>query len=177
VLIPKDPQAARRMVRHLSEFLRQTLQNDAAQVVPLETELDFLERYLQIERARFGDRLVIERNIASETLHAAVPNLILQPLVENAVRHGLAEQRAPALIAISASRDNGTLRLQVQDNGRGLETTGPERRDGPGIGLANTRARLQRLYGDRYRFELRHAAERGVVVTLEIPFQGMQKDQ
>jgi transcription initiation factor TFIIIB Brf1 subunit/transcription initiation factor TFIIB len=175
VLIPKDQEAARRMLRHLSEFLRLTLQNNGAQLIPLETELDLLDRYLQIERARFGDRLAIQRSVTGEALHAQVPNLILQPLVENAVRHGLAAQRGPALIAISATRENGTLRLQVRDNGRGL-ATGNGSQDGSGIGLSNTRARLQQLYGERYRFELSSAEEGGVVVTMEIPFQTMHED-
>ncbi len=170
VLIPKDPESARRMLRHLSEFLRLTLQNHGAPLVPLESELEFLERYLQIERARFDDRLTIQRDIAAETLNAQVPNLILQPLVENAVRHGLAAQRGPALIAISASRENGRLRLSVRDNGRGLGFD-QAIRDGTGLGLSNTRSRLQQLYGDRHRFELSNAEAGGAIAVMEIPFQ------
>ncbi len=172
VLISKNPQAARRMLQHLSEFLRLTLQSNGAQLVSLETELNFLECYLQIEYARFGDRLTIARDIAAETLPAQVPNLILQPLVENAVRHGLAAQRGPALIGISTRRDNATLRLQIRDNGNGLEHARDQHRGhGNGIGLTNTRARLQQLYGDRCRLDLRNAEEGGVVATVEIPFQ------
>ncbi len=173
VLIPKNPEAARDMLRHLSEFLRLTLQNNGAQLIPLETKLEFLECYLQIERARFGDRLIILRDIAGDSLHAQVPNLILQPLVENAVRHGLAAQRGPARLAISARRDNGTLKLQVRDNGRGLATSDNNSHTA-GIGLSNTCARLRQLYGDGYRFELSSAEKGGVVATLEIPFRKLE---
>jgi LytS/YehU family sensor histidine kinase len=169
VLIQKDPELARQTLGQLSELLRLTLDNAGAPFVTLKAELEFLERYLQIERTRFGDRLAVQMNIAEEALPAQIPNLILQPLVENAIRHGVNEQRGPALLQISAPRNNGKLHLEVRDNGRGLVQQ-PESAEREGIGLANTRSRLSRLYGEGYSFALSNAAPGGVIASLEIPF-------
>ncbi len=168
VLIGKRPGAARQTLQRLSELLRLTLENAGAQLVPLKTELEFLQRYLQIERTRFEDRLTIQMNVAEETMSALVPNLILQPLVENAIRHGVMEQRGPARLEISALRDNGTLRLQVRDNGKGLVENESNK---AGIGLQNTRARLEKLYGERHRFMLSNVADGGALAAIEIPFE------
>lgn len=168
VLIGKKPDLARQTLQHLSTLLRLTLENAGTQLVPLKTELEFLQRYLQIEQTRFDDRLFIRMEIAEETKEALVPNLILQPLVENAIQHGVMGQRGPARLAISAQRNNGALRLEVCDNGKGLSEGSTHN---TGIGLQNTRARLEKLYGERQHFTLTNAATGGVIARLEIPFE------
>src|SRR5205085_9583869 len=128
-----------------------TLDNAGSQEVTLKDELDFLKRYLEIQEIRFQDRLSVSLDIDPESLDARVPNLILQPIVENAIQHGIAEQEANGRIDIHASRQNGWLQLQVRDNGPGLPTASPEKQ---GIGLSNTRARLEQHFGAAHRFEL-----------------------
>ena len=116
----KDVEAADRMLIRLSDLLRRTLENTGTQEVPLQDELDFLKRYLEIEQTRFGDRLTVRMDIAPDTLDAQVPNLVLQPLVENAIRHGIEPHAKPGLIELRARRFPGTLELQVSDNGAGI---------------------------------------------------------
>ncbi|MBI1808158.1 MAG: histidine kinase [Ignavibacteria bacterium] len=167
VLIQKDPIAARTMIIRLAELLRFTLENAGTQEVQLKQELDFLDRYLQIERTRFEDRLTLRQEIDPETLNAYVPSLILQPIVENAMRHGVSKQRGAAVLEIRSSKLNGVLQLQVQDNGPGFdEFNGIDE----GIGLSNTRARLQQLYGAEQNFDLRNCEHGGVIATITIPF-------
>lgn len=163
----QDNDAAVRMLAGLGDLLRHTLEQADKQEVPLREELDFIERYLDIEQARFHDRLTVRMRIAPETLTAAVPSLILQPLVENAVRHGIARRAAAGLIEISAAREAGQLRLQVRDDGPGL----PEdfAAEDEGVGLRNTRARLARLYGDEHSFALLNGA--GLTVEVVIPLR------
>ncbi|MGH7449774.1 MAG: sensor histidine kinase [bacterium] len=162
-----ENKAATDMLAGLSDLLRLTLENAGAQEVSLKQEIDFLERYLDIERLRFADRLHVRLQIAPETLEARVPNLILQPLVENAIRHGIAPRSTPGLIEIKAERENGRLCLQVKDNGPGMP---PGQLTRSGVGLSNTRARLERLYGVNQSFVFNNAPEGGAVVALEIPF-------
>jgi signal transduction histidine kinase len=161
----QENDAAVRMLAGLSDLLRYALTQVDKQEVPLKQELEFIEQYLEIEQARFRDRLTVRWQIAPETLAASVPTLILQPLVENAVRHGIAKRAAAGLIEISAWRADETLHLQVRDDGPGLaeESAGTS-----GVGLANTRARLERLYGADYQFALHNG--NGVTVKLAIPF-------
>ncbi len=153
----------------LSDLLRSTLKNSGAQEVALQQEIEFLKLYLEIEQTRFGDRLTVNLNSALDTLAAQVPNLILQPLVENAIRHGVAKRRGAGLIEISAERENGALRLTVRDNGNGMETNGANHNGG--IGLANTLARLHTLYGEQAGFQLKKIVEGGVLAELILPFQ------
>lgn len=162
-----ENKAATDMLAGLSDLLRLTLENAGAQEVSLKQEIDFLERYLDIERLRFADRLQVQMQVAPETLEARVPNLILQPLVENAIRHGIAPRAVAGLIEIRAERENGKLRLQVKDNGAGIST---EKFNHHGVGLSNTRARLERLYGANQTFAFHNAPAGGAVVTLELPF-------
>jgi len=169
VLIRQDPDTASLMIARLSEFLRLTLESAGAQEVTLRRELEFLDRYVQIERLRFGDRLTVEQEVPHELLDAMVPNLILQPLVENAIRHGVSKRRGQALISIDVTRDNGTLSIQVRDNGTGLPARGGADVK-EGIGLSNTRARLLHLYGQKQRFELSSPPDGGVSVLLSLPF-------
>lgn len=168
VLMQEDVTLANEMLLRLSELLRLTLNQNQNQEVTLQTELDFLRLYLEIERIRFQDRLKVRIEAAPDTLEARVPNLILQPLVENAIRHAVAPRAAETLVVVSSARDNGKLRLQVSDNGDGV---GAATKTTNGIGLANTRSRLEKLYGKNQTFELREVDAGGVQVSLTIPFR------
>lgn len=169
-LIHKDAEAADRMIARLGDFLRLTLDNSGTQEVTLQKELEFLRCYLEIERIRFQDRLTTCLNIDSRSLDTRVPNLILQPIVENAIRHGIAPRSTPGRIEILAERKNWMLRIQVKDNGPGLPVNqNSELKHKEGLGLGNTRARLERLYGAAHRFDLANDPAGGLVVTLEIP--------
>lgn len=171
-LLDEDVEAADEMIARLGDFLRLTLQDSGAQQVTLQEELEFLRCYLEIERVRFHDRLTIYLDIEPETLDAMVPNLILQPIAENAIRHGIISRISPGRIEIRASRSDDTLRLQVKDNGPGLAShQDSSSRLRGGLGLANTRARLEQLYGPSHHFNLSDAIEGGMQVTLEIPFE------
>jgi len=167
-LVHKDPELADRMIARLSDLLRLTLENVGVQEVRLAKELEFLEKYLDIERTRFADRLEIHMEIAPETLDAGAPYLILQPLVENAIRHGIAPRAERGRIAIEAHRREGRLVISVTDDGPGIASPG-NRKDG--VGISSTRARLARLYGADHRFELSQGGVGGLVVTLELPFR------
>jgi two-component system, LytTR family, sensor kinase len=172
-LMRRDVEAAERMITRMSDLLRLTLENVGAQETPLRQELEFLERYLEIEQTRFRDRLQVKMEVEPETLDARVPNLILQPLVENAVRHGIAPRAAPGLIEISARRDENKLEIQIRDNGAGLPDDNCARIK-EGVGLANTRARLEQLYGTDHRFDLSNQDKGGLVVSLIIPFRAAE---
>ena len=168
-LVHKDVEAADVMIARLGDFLRLTLKRSDAQTITFAQELEFLRCYLDIESTRFQDRLVVEVEVEPRVLGVTVPNLILQPIVENAVRHGIARQTTPGRISIRALRNDGRLIMQVEDNGPGLKTTGNPVETSEGIGLNNTRARLKQFYGDDYRLEIANSTGRGVIVTLEIP--------
>jgi len=169
-LMPHDPDAARTMITRLGDFLRITLESSGIQEVTLKQEIEFLRCYLEIEQIRFQDRLETRVDVASNALDAKVPNLILQPIVENAIRHGIASHFNRGLIEITGRTQNGSLRIQVRDNGGGLiGHRNGENLFQSGIGLANTEARLDRLYGRRHRLDLTNDPLGGSVVTLEIP--------
>ncbi|MGV3531253.1 MAG: sensor histidine kinase [Chthoniobacteraceae bacterium] len=165
-LVHRDPQAADAMIGALSDLLRLTLETSGEQELPLRREMDAVERYVAIEQVRFGDRIRVQTEIPAETAAALVPNFLLQPLVENAIRHGLQPQSSAGELKISAQREGEQLRIEVSDNGSGLREGNPARQ---GIGLANTRARLKELYGDRASLELR--SEGGVQVIVRLPFR------
>ena len=170
-LLNKDTESARKMITRLGDFLRLTLDNSGSQEVTLQQEIEFLSCYLEIERIRFQDRLVTRVNVPHQTLDAKVPNLILQPIVENAIRHGIAPRSTPGLIEIGVEQRNGTLRIQVRDNGPGLPAhRRSENLSQRGLGLANTQTRLERLYGAAHLFNFSDNPTGGLVVTLEIPF-------
>ena len=166
-LVHKDADLADQMITRLSDLLRYALESTDAQEVPLRQELDFLRRYLEIEQTRFGDRLAVRLEMAPETLDALVPNLLLQPLVENAIRHGIEPRAKPGQIELRSRCEGGQLKLEVRDNGVGLS---PGRKLEEGVGLSNTRARLEQLYGDRHRFALSEGPDGGLAVCLELPF-------
>jgi len=170
-LLDEDVDAADQMLARLGDLLRLTLENSGAQQVTLQEELEFLRCYLEIERVRFHDRLAVNMFIDPETLDARVPNLILQPIVENAIRHGIVSRIAPGEIEIRANRSDGVLRLLVKDNGPGLQGgAAPTGRIKEGLGLANTRARLQQMYGASHQFEIANVPEGGLQVIIEMPF-------
>jgi sensor histidine kinase YesM len=171
-LLDEDAEAADQMLARLGDFLRLTLENSGAQQVTLQEEIEFLRCYLEIEHVRFHDRLTVNMQIEPETLEARVPNLILQPIVENAIRHGIVSRIAPGKIEISASVTGDALQLRVKDNGPGLgQVEGGHAIVKEGLGLANTRARLAQMYGSAHRFEMSDAPEGGLQVTLTIPFE------
>jgi two-component system LytT family sensor kinase len=170
-LLNNQPEAARTMITRLGDFLRLTLENSGTQEVTLRKEMEFLRCYLEIERVRFQDRLMTRMDVSPPALDAKVPNLILQPIVENAIRHGIAPRSTPGLIEILAKPQNGTLSIQIRDNGPGLPADRTsEKVFTKGLGLANTERRLDRLYGAAHRFDLVNDPEGGLIVTLEIPF-------
>ena len=167
-LMHRDVDAADEMIARLSDLLRMSLQRVGVQEVPLKEELDFLSKYLEIEQTRFRDRLTVVFDVQAETLHALVPNLLLQPLVENAIKHGIGTRPTPGQIAVRARINGAMLELDVQDNGVGLSAarlTDFNR----GVGLSNTRSRLDHLYGSLHRFEFRQPAEGGLLVCIAIP--------
>ncbi len=167
-LMHRDVDAADRMITRLSDFLRMSLEKDDRHQVRLESELEFLHRYLSIEKIRFRDRLKVDVEVEPECLAAQVPRLILQPLVENAVRHGIAMRSAAGQLAIQATKDGDRLRLVVADDGPGLPRSYELR---PGVGLANTRSRLEEIYGEDFSFELKNADPSGFEAHIEIPFE------
>ena len=167
-LMHRDVHAADEMLVQLSDLLRLTLDRVGTQQVSLKDEVDFLRKYLEIEQTRFGDRLQVNIDVEPEVLDAPVPNLILQPLVENALRHGVGPRVGKGRIDVSARQSGDVLTLTVQDNGVGLS---PDKLDAfhSGVGLSNTRSRLENLYGDRHRFDFQTPAGGGLLVTIVIP--------
>jgi len=169
-LMHRDAEAADQMLARLSDLLRMALRGRVGQEIRLKDELEFLQKYLEIEETRFGDRLRVEYDIEPEVLDAKVPSLVLQPLVENSIRHAVAVRTEPGFIRVGARRTNGWLELTVHDNGPGLPA-GPVATSGNGVGLANTRSRLEHLYGADHRFELSSPPAGGLLVTVAIPFR------
>jgi len=169
VLIREDPHHAGRLVELLSDLLRHTLKTSTEQEVALQQELALLQLYLDIEQTRFGERLSIRMSVAPDTLAAKVPNFILQPLVENAIRHGIAKRRGLGVIEINAARKNGELHLEVRDNGYGLAPNDESKKTG--IGLRNTCTRLQTLYGEKGVFTLAPIDGGGARAEIVIPFR------
>ena len=172
-LVHTNPDVADDMITDLSELFRASLESSDDQEISLARELEFLQRYLAIEQRRFGERLRVEQNITTESLGAAVPTLILQPIVENAIRHGVESRPAAGVIAIQAQTADGQLILSVSDNGgESKSNLATETKPGhAGIGLANTRARLQQLYGNAQSLVAGPGELGGWTVTITIPFQ------
>jgi two-component system, LytTR family, sensor kinase len=170
-LMHRDIEAADAMLARLSDLLRLTLDRLGVQEIPLKEELEFLETYLEIEKTRFGDRLTIQMEIEPETLDVCVPNLILQPLVENAIRHGIAPRVGGGRLQIVAKRNGNRLWLMVRDNGPGLSKAKLDAFN-QGVGVSNTRSRLQHLYPGTHRFEFHEPSDGGLAVTIEMPVIG-----
>ena len=169
VLIHSDPKAAHLMLTRLAELLRLSLDTASEPELPLETELLFVEKYLAIQKVRFGDRLTVRYALEPGAMRGLVPTLVMQPLVENALEHGLAPHARLGVIEISAAREGDALTIRVKDSGDGLSESSPRMRSG--VGLANTRSRLRQLYGDRSRLTLSNLAGGGLEALLEMPWR------
>lgn len=168
-LIHSSPLDADYTLTRLSNLLRISLKSGKTQEVSLKAELDFLKNYLQIHKTLMENRLEVKWDVGAETLNALVPSMILQPLVENSIQHGIAPLERGGIIEISAERNDGHLYLTVRDNGCGLFIH--KTSSGTGIGLANTQARLEHLYGERHEFNLNEPFNGGLTVNIKIPFR------
>ncbi len=170
-LMHEDIEAADVMIGRLGDLLRRSLQRANDQEVSLREELEFAQRYLEIERVRFSDRMQVKLDVDPGVMDASVPNLILHPLVENAVKHGISGTVDGGTVRVAAVRDGDSLELIVSDNGAGQNGSGSRHSQGNGIGLANTQERLQRLYGDHHQFTIKNGSGAGFTVTIRIPLR------
>ena len=168
-LMHRDTEAADAMLARLSDLLRLSLDRTGTQQVTVKEEIDFIQKYLEIERTRFGDRLQVRLAVDPDTFDAAVPNLLLQPLVENAIRHGIAQQVGGGLLDVRVVRQGADLCLTVRDSGPGLSAAKLSALN-TGVGLTNTRSRLAELFPGRHRFEFHEPADGGLAVEIVIPF-------
>lgn len=174
-LVERDPRGVRRMISRLSELLRYNMEGSAEQEVPLRQELQWIGRYLEVMEVRFQGRLAVHTSASDDALDALVPNLILQPLVENAIKHGVGRALAPGSIEIEAEVLDGQTILRVIDSGAGEgagegAAEGDPGESGGGVGLRNTVARLEQLYGAAQSFELRHTDAGGTVAEVRLPY-------
>ncbi len=172
-LMHSDVEAADRMVARLGDLLRKSLERNGDQETTLAQELEFLGAYLEIEQVRFQDRLRVSIEVPDEVKAALLPTFILQPLVENALKHGFSKRGEGGLVAVRARREGDSLRLEVQDDG-----DGPPARHRDGIGLASVRDRLRLLYGDRASFSFQGLPERGALAAIRLPlrFQALPQE-
>jgi hypothetical protein len=171
-LIGSNPAAAERMVSELSDFLRLVLTTSSEQEVPLERELGLLDRYVAIQRVRFQDRLTVACNIEEGVRSALVPSLLLQPLVENAIRHGIGPRAGAGYVQVTARRIGDRLSIAILDDGVGVRARrSRERSRGTGLGLTNTSTRLNHLYGENHEFIAGPRDEGGYAVRMTIPFK------
>ena len=170
-LIPEEPAVAVRMVARLGDFLRLTLHNSGRDEITLHEEIEFLRAYLEIQMIRFADRLTVEIEVPADVSEARVPNLILQPLVENAIRHGISQLNDRGVIKIRAARTNGTLKLDIEDNGPGMSDFHTVSEASSGLGLMNTKARLANIYGENQHLVLTNLPDRGLRVSIDLPFR------
>lgn len=175
-LVHEDGEAADKMITRLSGLLRGSLENAGAQEVTLKEEMDFLQKYLDIEQIRYDKRLVVEIDTAPETLAALLPSMLMQPLVENAVRHSIAPRPEGGRIEIRSEREGANLHITVEDDGRILSENG-NLNFKEGIGLSNTRARLEALYDKSYNFELQTSSRGGLKVGIKIPFKTVTEEE
>ena len=166
-LVERDPPGVRRMIARLSDLLRRSFEAGSVQQVSLREELDFVKRYLEIMQIRFPDHIDVKVRVHPDLLDALVPNLLLQPLVENAIKHAGESMQAPLVIQVSARATRDCLVIRVRDNGPGLRA---DFQDGSGVGLRNTRARLHALHGDRQTLIMRTACPRGTLAEIVLPY-------
>jgi signal transduction histidine kinase len=169
-MVRADPTKAEAMIGQLSDLLRASLRADPERKVRLDEELTLTTQYLDIERTRFADRLRVSVLVSEAAQRALVPHLILQPLVENAVRHGIAPREGPGSVIVRAARQDGYLAVEVEDDGVGMGNAPPTRDDG-GVGLSTVRLRLGYVYGSDHRFEIIPVVPSGTRVRLEIPYE------
>lgn len=167
LIVEERNREATRMIAQLSDFLRMTLEDSGEAQVPLAEEIEFTRRYLEIEQIRWGDRLRVDFDVDDDALALPVPAMILQPLVENAIKHAISPSEEGGWIGIEARRTGRWLRLRITDSGARFDPSGGA--SSGGIGLANTRERLRQLYGDRQRFELSESRNGGLSVSIQLP--------
>lgn len=165
-LIHQNPRQASELLERLEYFLRITLTAQDAQDVSLKQELDFVQCYLDMQKVRFPKRLSVQYELDERSLSQRIPVLLLQPIVENAVRHGIANAASPGQISIESKTSNGVLSLKIRDTGPGMHQDFRE-----GIGINNTKRRLEHIYGNDYRFEMKNEPSGGLTVCIEIPAQ------
>jgi hypothetical protein len=171
LILEKQTGPANHMVTRLSSFLRYSLDNDPMQKITLEQEIAALKLYLDIEKVRFEERLVLELDIAEEARQALIPSLLLQPLVENAIKYGIARSEEGGRLRIAARVFAGDLLLELSDDGPGVKLVGGAIPDANGVGLRNTRERLVELYGNQHSFRLSETDPHGLTVNIRIPFE------
>ena len=172
-LIQAEPEKAEAVLARIGDLLRMTLQEANNSAIPLRREVAFLERYLDIQQMRFADRLRVVLDVPADVSEALVPTLLLQPLAENAIRHGIEPRPAGGTLRLSAARSGGELCIELHDDGVGISADGRNGHGtaGHGVGLANTRQRLEELYGARHHFSVAPDPAGGTVVTIRIPWQ------
>ncbi|HKK22046.1 MAG TPA: histidine kinase [Pseudohaliea sp.] len=171
LILDQDTKLANDMVMRLSRFLRYSLDNDPMQRVTVAEEVEALRLYLAIEQVRFGDRLTLHFNIDRDAADALIPSLLLQPIVENAIKYAIAQSVGGGSIGVSASMAGGQLRLQVADDGPGLDLRNGRMPKGGGVGLVNIRERLKQLYGERQSFRLSTTEPHGLTITITLPIE------
>ncbi len=171
LILDRNNEVANLAVTRLSDFLRYSLDNDPMKRVTLRQELEALDLYLEIEKVRFGDRLRVKREIETSALDALVPSLILQPLIENAIKYAVSPREEGGSVRIAAKTHRGTLLFTIADDGPGLNHAAPNNSKSSGVGLKNTRERLKQLYGNDQAFTLAPNVPHGLVITINIPLE------
>lgn len=171
LVLEQETKDANRMVTRLSSFLRHSLDNDPMKMVTLEQELSALKLYLDIEKVRFEERLSLVLDIEGESWHALIPSLLLQPLVENAIKYGIAQSEEGGTLRIAARVFAGDLLLELSDDGPGVELVDGRIPGANGVGLRNTEERLEELYGARHSFRLSETTPHGLTIRIRIPFE------
>jgi len=175
-LMLRDVQAADTMIARLSDLLRMSLEDEGHHLISLKRELDFTQAYLDIEKIRFGERLTVSFDVPPEALDVAVPHFLLQPLVENSIKHGISKRSTAGEIMVGARLARGNLNLVVRDNGSGNnQRAGVPGPMDSGIGLRGTRERLRTLYGDDQRLDINFLPDGAVEVTISLPFRGEER--
>ena len=176
LILDRSNETANLAVSRLSDFLRYTLDNDPMRLVTLGSELTAIDLYLEIEKVRFGDRLVVEKEVEPDAMNALVPSLILQPLIENAIKYAISPSEQGGTLRISAKVHGDMLLLKLTDDGPGLRNGGKPDGTSGGVGLKNTRERLQQFYGDAQAFTLAPNEPSGLLITINIPFETEHDD-
>jgi two-component system LytT family sensor kinase len=174
--VERDPRLTRSMIEHLGDLLRMSLETKDRQEVPLAEELAFLDHYLEIQKIRFGDQLEVVIDVAAEVRYASVPSLFLQPLVENAIRHGISRRATGGTVTVTAQKIGENLSIRVEDDGAGLPPSWSLERSA-GLGLSVTKERMAGLYPDDYSFVVKRRSEGGTGVEILLPLRVMGDDE
>ena len=175
LVLEQQTELANRMVTKMSSFLRYSLDNDPMQKISLKQELEALQLYLDIEKVRFEERLVLELDVSEDSKKALIPSLLLQPLVENAIKYGIAQSEDGGCLRIAARAFAGDLLIELSDDGPGVELVNGDLPTSNGVGLRNTRERLKELYGNRHSFRLSKTDPHGLTIHIRIPYETAEK--